>query len=125
MTTLQAFTEEQLSRLLHRLADEVDKTAPAYALAIACAAILQVVALVRLRTRRREPRAFRVGVNLRLGGRSLDLPALLAALPGPAIAGLRQRERDRADGEKQDHVKCASNNLRLNGWILFFHRRIL
>src|SRR5205085_744121 len=38
--------------------------------------------------------------KLRLGGRSLDLPALLAALPGPAIAGLRQRKRNRADGDK-------------------------
>ena len=45
------------------------------------------------------------------------------ALPcGPATAGLRQREGDRADGDKQKQVKRASNKICLNGRIdLFFH----
>ena len=49
----------------------------------------------------------------------------LAVLPlrfrGPATAGLRKREWDRADGQKQKHVKGASNKMRFDGGIdLFF-----
>ena len=42
-------------------------------------------------------------------------------LRSPATAGLRQREWDRAHGQKQNHVKGASNKMRFNGEIdLFF-----
>jgi hypothetical protein len=45
-----------------------------------------------------------------------------ASLGSPATAGLRQREWDRADGEKRKQDQCAPKQVRLNGWInLFFH----
>jgi len=41
-----------------------------------------------------------------------------------ACVSLRQREWDHANGEKQKHVKAASNKMSFNGGInLFFHRR--
>jgi magnesium transporter len=46
---------------------KVMSVAHAYAVGLACAALVKIAVLVRLRTRRREPRAFRVGLNLRLG----------------------------------------------------------
>jgi hypothetical protein len=44
-------------------------------------------------------------------------------LPGSrATAGLRQREWNRAHSDKQNQVKCASDEMRFNGRInLFFH----
>ena len=44
-----------------------------------------------------------------------------AALRGPATAGLRKREWDRAGGQKQKQVKGASNKVPFDGGIdLFF-----
>ncbi|HZW72150.1 MAG TPA: APC family permease, partial [Caldimonas sp.] len=43
--------------------------ASAYGVAIACASIVKILALVRLRTRRGEARAYRVSLNLRIAGR--------------------------------------------------------
>jgi len=54
--------------------------ARAYAVAIACGAILKIAALVRLRTLRSQPRAFRVAFNLRVGGR--EWPVGLVAIGG-------------------------------------------
>ncbi|HKB13556.1 MAG TPA: hypothetical protein VKD69_22975, partial [Vicinamibacterales bacterium] len=74
--------------------------ARAYAIAVACGLVVKVAALVRLRTRRPEPRAYRVGLNLRVGGRErpagligvgvlVGVPALLLAATGdlPALGG--------------------------------------
>ena len=73
--------------------------ARAYAVTLACAAVLKIVALVRLRTRRPEPRAFRVAFNPRFAGREwpvglaglamlVGVPAVvLIATDPPALAG--------------------------------------
>jgi magnesium transporter len=62
--------------------------ARAYAIALAAGAIVKIAALVRLRTLRPEPRAFRVGFNVRLAGheRPLGLIVLALAIAVPAIA---------------------------------------
>ena len=45
-----------------------------------------------------------------------------SVLGSPATAGLRQREGDRADGQKQKQVKRTSNQVRFDGRInLFFN----
>src|SRR5262249_11198080 len=72
-----------------------------YAIVVACAALLRIAALIRLRRRRPEPRAFRVRINPRLAGREravgLAAAGLLVAVPAaillasgdpPALAGL-------------------------------------
>jgi len=46
------------------------------------------------------------------------LPELLALL---AAVSLRQREWDRANGDKCEQDERASKNLRFNGGVLFFH----
>ncbi|HJZ74546.1 MAG TPA: magnesium transporter [Vicinamibacterales bacterium] len=74
--------------------------ARAYAIVLACGLLLKVAALIRLRTLRSEPRAFRVGFNPRLGGRErpvglvgvgllVGVPALLLVVSGdlPALGG--------------------------------------
>jgi magnesium transporter len=74
--------------------------ARAYAIALACGLLLKIAALVRLRTLRSEPRAFRVGFNLTMKGRErpvgligigvlIGVPALLLVGTGdlPALAG--------------------------------------
>jgi hypothetical protein len=38
---------------------------------------------------------------------------------------MRQREGDRGDGDRCKQDECASNNLRFNGGILFFHSVVL
>ncbi len=81
-------------------AGRVDWLARAYAVGIIWTALLKVAALVRFRRIRPEPRAFRVGLNLRLFGRewpvglvivggALGLPALLMWVAGDSasIAG--------------------------------------
>src|SRR6476660_5281935 len=64
---------------------------------------------------RRRPESRRREIQSLVGlGRDL--------LGSRAAAGLRQREWNRAHGDKQKQVKCASNKMRFDGGInLFFH----
>ena len=49
-----------------------------------------------------------------------------AWLGSAAAAGLRQRERNRADGQKHKEIKSASHKMRFDGGIkLFFHRGVV
>ena len=68
------------------------------------------------RLRERLGVVYREEVRTENGGRFLPLCAL------PSSISLRQRERNRADGEEQKQVKRASNKICLNGGVdLFFH----
>ena len=62
--------------------------ARAYAVGVVAGAVLKVAALVRLRTMRPEPRAFRVWCNPRIGGREwpLGLGAIAVIAGVPALA---------------------------------------
>jgi magnesium transporter len=68
-------------------AGQLSWLARATGMLIACTAILKIIALIRMRTRRQDPRAFRVPGNVRIAGREwpIGLGVIAAGLAVPAL----------------------------------------
>jgi magnesium transporter len=66
-------------------AGQVTWLAKTYGVVIVCGAVLKIASLIRMRERRTEPRAFRVPLNPRIGGREwplgLAITAVLLGIP--------------------------------------------
>jgi magnesium transporter len=77
------FTDSKVMSLAH-----------AYAIGLACTTLTKIAVLIRLRTRRPEPRAFRVALNIRLGGREhpVGLMVLALVITMTAVAVLLTRD---------------------------------